>query len=78
MYTKGDLVRWVIGHATYAAYPEQLIGSDPIYKYGIIIQVSKIDPASIVVHTYGTETDSRMVILDGKIEDIEVLSKGGN
>jgi len=77
IFSKGDLVRWVIGHATFAAYPEQLVGSDPIYKYGIIMQVSHMQPESIVVHTYGHEASPRMVILDGRIEDIEVLSKGG-
>jgi hypothetical protein len=75
-FSKGDLVRWVIGHATFAAYPEQLVGADPIYKYGIIMQVSSLRPTSIVVHAYGSEANSRMVILDGSIEDIEVLSKG--
>ncbi len=76
-FSKGDLVRWVIGHATFAAHPDRLVGADPIYKYGIIMQVSQIDPMAVVVHTYGSATDSRMVILDGKIEDIEILSKGG-
>lgn len=71
-------MRWVIGHATFAAYPEQLVGADPIYKYGIIMQVSSLRPTSIVVHTYSSEANSRMVILDGSIEDIEILSKGGN
>ena len=77
-FTKGDLVRWVTGHHSFAAHPESLVGTDPIYKYGIIMQVSKTDPNAIVVHSYGLDYDPRLVILDGAIEEVEVLSTGGD
>lgn len=69
-------MRWVTGHYSYAAHPESLVGADPIYKYGIIMQVSKTDPNAIVVHSYGIEDDPRLIILDGSIEKVEVLSTG--
>ena len=69
-------MRWVIGHAMFEAHPDRLVGSDPIYRYGIVMQVShKVDTA-IVVHSYGFETDYRLIILDGAEDDVEVLSTG--
>jgi|TARA_R110000787_G_scaffold216691_2_gene325715 hypothetical protein len=77
-FTKGDLVRWITGHVSFAAHPESIVGTDPIYKYGIIMQVSTTDPNAIVVHSYGLEADPRLIILDGTIEKVEVLSPGRN
>ena len=69
-------MRWTIGHATYAAHPDKLVGSDPIYKYGIIMQVSEKDPLAIIVHSYGCD-DKRLIILNGDEDHIEIISKGG-
>jgi len=75
-FSKGDLVRWVIGHATFEAHPDKLVGADPIYRYGIVMQVSaKVDTA-IVVHSCGFEPDYRLIILDGAEDEVEVLSTG--
>ena len=76
VFSKGDLVRWVIGHATFAAHPDRLEGVDPIYKYGIVMQVSHKDPQAIVVHSYGRSVEPRLIILDGTDDDIEALSRG--
>jgi hypothetical protein len=78
VFGKGDLVRWVIGHATFAAYDDRLEGVDPIYKYGIVVQVSKLDPDAIIVHSYGNNIENRLIILNGNDDDIEILSKGGS
>ena len=75
-FRKGDLVRWVTGHSAYAAYPDRLEGTCPIFKYGIVLQVSKKDPRSIIVHAYGDSTSTKLAILDGSVDEIEVLSKG--
>lgn len=74
-FRKGDLIRWVTGHNSFAAHPDRLEGIDPIFKYGVILQVSKKDPNSIIAHTYGTST-CRLIILDGSIDTVEILSKG--
>lgn len=76
-FSKGDYVRWVIGHATYAAYPDRLVGADPIYKYGIVLQVSHADGRSIIVHSCGVDSDCRLIILHGDDDNVEILSKGG-
>ena len=70
-------MRWIIGHATFAAYPDKLVGADPIYKYGIVMQVSHVDEKAIIVHSCGVDSDSRLIILHGDHDDVEVLSKGG-
>ena len=76
-FSKGDLIRWVIGHATFEAHPDKLVGTNPIYKYGIVMQVSaKVDTA-IVVHSCGFEpNDNRLIILDGAEDEVEILSAG--
>ena len=76
-FKKGDLVRWIIGHATFAAYPDKLVGADPIYKYGIVMQVSSVDPNAVIVHSYSNDLDGRLIILDRNHDDVEVISKGG-
>ena len=78
VYSKGDLVRWMIGHASYAAHndPAELVGHEPIYKYGIVMQVSTVDHMAIVVHSCGFEKSSRLIILNGEHDSVEVLSKG--
>ncbi len=75
-FSKGDLVRWVTGHNTFAAHPDRLEGVDPIYKYGIVMQVSDKDPNAIIVHSYDAVNDYRLIILDGADEEIEILSSG--
>ncbi len=70
-------MRWIIGHATFAAYPDKLVGADPIYKYGIVMQVSGVDPNAIIVHSYSNDLNGRLIILDRNHDDVEVISKGG-
>ena len=69
-------MRWIVGHSTFAAYHDRLVGEDPIYKYGIIMQVSPVNSRAIVVHSYGNASDARLIILDGDDDMVEVLSKG--
>ena len=68
-------MRWIIGHATFAAYPDKLVGADPIYKYGIVLQVSSVDRDCIIVHSCGVESVHNLIILN-KEDDVEILSKG--
>ena len=76
IFSKGDLVRWIVGHSTFAAYHDRLVGEDPIYKYGIIMQVSPVNSHAIVVHSYGDTSNARLIILDGEDDMVEILSKG--
>ena len=34
----GNLIRWVVSHASYEASGDVLVGREPIYKYGIVLK----------------------------------------
>tara|TARA_Y100001937_G_C7131668_1_gene337816 strand:+ start:3035 stop:3292 length:258 start_codon:yes stop_codon:yes gene_type:complete len=76
-FKKGDLIRWVTGHSVYEAHNEFLVGSTPIYSYGIIMEVSEINPEAIIVNSCVKSCPVTLIILDGAEENIEVLSTGG-
>lgn len=67
-------MRWVTGHSVYEAYEDQLVGAKPIYRYGIIIEVSKVDPRAIVVHSAVYNHEAKLIILTEDMDEIEVLS----
>ena len=73
-FKKGDLIRWVVGHDTYQSDGQTLFGTDPIYNHGIIMEVSDVDPACIIVHSRDAEWAPRLVILNGTVDEIEILS----
>jgi len=73
-YSKGDFIRWVIGNHAYESDGETLYGISPIYNHGIVMEVSDVDPACIIVHSRDAEWAPRLVILNGAIDEIEVLS----
>ncbi len=76
-YHKGDYVRWLTGHSVYEAHEDKLVGADPIYTYGIVMEVSKVDPDAIIVHATVPNKIGRLVILSDVSDDIEILSTGG-
>lgn len=76
-FKKGDLVRWVTGHSVYEAHDEFLVGSHPLYSYGIVMEVSDINPQAIIVNSCLKSHPVTLIILDGSEEDIEILSNGG-
>ncbi len=76
-FKKGDLVRWITGHSVYEAHDEFLVGSMPLYSYGIVMEVSDINPEAIIVNSCLKSHPVTLVILDGSEEDIEILSDGG-
>ena len=43
-HEKGTLIRWVSTHKSYEANGDVLVGLEPIYSYGIVMEVSKKDP----------------------------------
>lgn len=75
-FTKGDLVRWITGHSVYEADELHLVGSDPIYSYGIVMEVSHKDPKAIIVNSCLKNAAVRLVVLNGADEQIEILSAG--
>jgi hypothetical protein len=75
-FHKGDYVRWITGHSVYEAYEDRIVGAKPIYRYGIIIEVSQVDPGAIIVHSAVYNKLPKLIILSNKIDEIEVLSSG--
>jgi|TARA_R110001583_G_scaffold96407_8_gene240643 hypothetical protein len=73
-FHKGDYVRWVTGHSVYEAYEDRIVGAKPIYRYGIIIEVSEVDPRAIIVHSALYNHNPKLVILSEEMDEIEVLS----
>ena len=69
-------MRWVAGHSVYAASEDTLTGEVPIYRYGIVVEVSNVDPGAIIVHSRSAERGPHLVILSADIDTIEILSKG--
>ncbi len=69
-------MRWLTGHSVYEAHDAILVGAEPIYSYGIIMEVSPKDPGAIVVHSQPYNHHGRLVILSDDMDEIEVLSKG--
>ena len=76
VFKKGDLVRWITGHSVYEADEDMIVGADPIYSYGIIIEVSDVDPAAIIVNSCIKTRTQRLIILNACEEDIDILSSG--
>jgi hypothetical protein len=74
---QGDLIRWVIGHSEYAAGPNEIRGIAPIYKYGIVIEVSKIKKTAIIAHCYDCNS-ANLVMLDQDIDVIEIISESND
>ena len=73
-FNRGDLIRWTVGHNTYESDGEILIGKDEIYKHGIIMEVSNVDPNCIIVHSRDADMAPRLVILNNDIDEIQLLS----
>ena len=73
-FYKGDFIRWVAGHDTYESDGDTLYGTDPIYYHGIVLEVSDLDSSCIIVHTRDAEFAPRLVVLNSKIDQIEILS----
>jgi|TARA_R110000824_G_scaffold195875_2_gene378786 hypothetical protein len=70
---RGDLVRWVIDHDIYESDGDVLRGVSPNYKYGIIMEVSGVDPNAVIIFSYD---DGGWTILNLIHDSFEVLSGG--
>ena len=70
---KGFFVKWRAGHHSYEANGDILVGVDPIYRYGIIIEVSRKKPSYFIVASC---RDGGWHVLDVHEDDIEILSRG--
>jgi len=71
---RGDLVRWIVEHDIYEADEHVLRGIKPNYKYGIIMEVSRVDSKAVIVFSY--ERGGSWTILNLAHDDFEILSGG--
>ena len=70
----GDLIRWIDDYDVYEASGDVVTPIQPIYAYGIVIEVSSADPKNVVVSRFSDNGTLSMIhmIHDG----FELISKG--
>ena len=71
---QGDLIKWVSHHDAFEASPLGVRGISPVYRHGIILEVSKKKTTAIVVHCYDCISRT-LVILDEEIDLVEIVSR---
>ena len=71
-FSKGTLIRWVSAHKSYQANGDVLVGLEPIYKYGIIMEVSSTNSNYLAVASFG---DGAWHVVDVHHNDIKVISE---
>ena len=70
---KGAFIKWISGHHEYEANGDVLVGIRPIYRYGIVIEVSAKKESYFIVASCD---DGRWHLLDVHQDTVEILSKG--
>ena len=48
----GDLIRWIDDYDVYEASGDVVTPIQPIYAYGIVVEVSKTDPKNVIVSRF--------------------------
>jgi hypothetical protein len=71
---QGALVRWIEDYSIYAAYDDGLIGYDPTYRHGIVIDVSAVDTNKVAVYCYDCKEEGHWIILDLVLDELDILS----
>ena len=67
------MIRWIVDYNSFIADEDMLYPHEPVYEYGIIIEISSDDPYSAAVAaTSSGKIDIIHMIIDG----FEVVSKG--
>ena len=64
---------WVVGHRSYQSNGDVLIGLEPIYKYGIIMEVSYKDTDFLAVASF---EDGSWHVVDLSSDEVTILSEG--
>lgn len=70
----GDLVKWFSHHDAFEASPIGVKGVQPVYKHGIILEVSAKKSTAIIVHCFDCDRRN-LVILDVVEDAVHVLSE---
>lgn len=72
---KGTLIKWAVGHESYQSSGDVLIGLDPIYKYGIIMEISYKNTDYMAVASI---EDGSWHVVDLEHDEILILSEGAS
>ncbi len=77
---RGDLIRWVMDHDVYEASGDVLVGIEPNYRHGIIMEISKKDSNALMVYCYDCKKrkENNWMILDRTYDKVEILSGTSN
>lgn len=73
--TKGTLIKWVSSHESYQSDGDVLIGIGPIYKCGIVMEVSYKDSDYLAVASL---EDGNWHVVSIHHDDIIILSEGSS
>jgi hypothetical protein len=73
----GDLIKWISHHNSFEASPDTVVGIDPVYRFGIVLEVSNVKTSAIVAHCFDCK-NSRLVILDTDYDYVELVSENNN
>jgi len=69
---RGDLVRWVTDYMLYAADDKgNAWPHNPVYEYGIVMEVSHVDPFAVIIFGMNSKT---LFVANTKEEEIETVS----
>lgn len=73
----GDLVRWVISYAVFAADDNGNVHPvSPIYEMGIVVEVSTVDPCLVCVFAVNSDFGNGYRLVDiTDCEEFEVLNR---
>lgn len=73
----GDLVRWVISYAVFAADSDGNVHPvSPIYEMGIVMEVSAVDPCLVCVYAVNSDFGNGYRLVDvTDCEEFEILNK---
>jgi hypothetical protein len=69
----GDMIRWIIDYKSFISDEDLLYPHEPIYEYGIIIEIANDDPYSVSV---ASTNSGKIEIIHMIIDGFEVISKG--
>ncbi len=70
---KGDLVRWIKDYTFFSADDKgNAWPHDPVYEYGLVMEVSYTDPNALIV--FGFEA-KHLFIVDLDIDEVEAISR---
>lgn len=77
---RGDLIRWIVDHEVYEASGDVLVGIQPNYRHGIIMEVSYKDTNAVMVYCYDCKKrkENNWMILDKDHDKVEILSGTSN